>query len=1154
MSPKAPEAARRQPRSRYPGTQPFGDSAEDQARFFGRAEEAEELYLRVLSVPLLVQFGRSGLGKTSLLQAGLFPRLRQKPFLPAMIRLNDATDSLTSAVTRSLQEACDAEGLDLVPGDASSLRQLLATTTIWRGDLLLTPVLVFDQFEEVFTLRDAEFRRGIATELGALGGMKGGSEPPAKIVISLREDFLGALEEFSAALPTLFHERLRLEAMSKEAARAAITGPARLVPGPGQPPYASPRFEFDPPALRAMIVYLQGSSGVIEPFQLQLLCGHAEAIATKKGSGTVTLTLEDFRAGEEFTSVLDHFYRSAIEELSPRSQQKKAALLCEDGLLDAAGHRLMLHEAQILTEYRVKPETLATLTRLRLIRTERRLDSTFYEISHDRLAESIAAARRARLPAKIRRLLWAVCVAAVVVVALLVAWNRSISLQRRQAQAARDSAEGLLTFLLGEDFLGQIRDTGRSAMLDAVRTNVDQSGAAGRTPLNRALALRHQGDMRRMENDLSQALQFQRQSLTILASLGIEREIARAQERIAGILNERGELGEAAERYELSVRSWERVIGSGGGAEDCIELAQTYLEAVRMDDRTGRRRSGPVAGQLQKAVGIASDVLFGGEGPCAAKWRSIAPLPDPGAVAVLSEAAYLNGDNPRATVAMADNALKLRPHSAKTLRFALLARFAPGFEPQEAVQELRAGLAGFDELTRWDPRNLLWTVNRAWMQIKLANAIVDCQPGPDGSPCSPVPSLEDAESMTLEALTTLQALAAVDESDAYLHEEIGDALETHARVMAAGYREKEALARLKEAERVRSLRTDDRGQAFLGTVLYRQAALEWDRPDVARETLRRALAIFEPLYRRDPENARYAGGLADARGLEGSLLARMGVGDGAVAAEREAARIREASANGDAAARAKFVSLAEAHAKALQEGNGLLFRNNRQALRSLLQAEAAARQMILVSPADSTAYGSLSATCASIALAQNALGNQPARLEALTAAMNAAQLEAWLTTDQPEDFYLVSLRNQVAEILFERKRTAEALEVVHENVVLAQEMAQRTACTECLWHLGVAKCLFASGQPTVLADGLRGGIIQIERATRQLGALPDKRKGEIFRSLGQWRRALAAVLDRSASKPEATEQRRLAFAAYQQAQLLIPDDPAVQSALLQMQR
>jgi hypothetical protein len=80
-------------RSRYPGTRPFSESPEDQQRFFGRQREGQQLYLRVLSVPLLVQFAKSGLGKTSLLQASLFPRLREKPFLPVMVRFNEMNES-----------------------------------------------------------------------------------------------------------------------------------------------------------------------------------------------------------------------------------------------------------------------------------------------------------------------------------------------------------------------------------------------------------------------------------------------------------------------------------------------------------------------------------------------------------------------------------------------------------------------------------------------------------------------------------------------------------------------------------------------------------------------------------------------------------------------------------------------------------------------------------------------------------------------------------------------------------------------------------------------------------------------------------------------------------------------------------------------------
>ena len=53
--------------------------------FFGRDAEIRELFERVQHRPLTVLFGQSGLGKTSLLQAGLVPRLRDAGFQPSGI-------------------------------------------------------------------------------------------------------------------------------------------------------------------------------------------------------------------------------------------------------------------------------------------------------------------------------------------------------------------------------------------------------------------------------------------------------------------------------------------------------------------------------------------------------------------------------------------------------------------------------------------------------------------------------------------------------------------------------------------------------------------------------------------------------------------------------------------------------------------------------------------------------------------------------------------------------------------------------------------------------------------------------------------------------------------------------------------------------------
>jgi hypothetical protein len=414
-------ASRPSTRSRYPGARPFSESSEDRQRFFGRDREGEQLYLRILSVPLLLQFAKSGLGKTSLLNAWLFPRLRRKPFLPVLVRFNEKHESPVEAFARSLRQACAFEGLEVPELRTEGLWELLSTAFVWRGDLLLTPVLVLDQFEEVFTLRDSAFRDKLAEELGAVvagvppdrspfndAGDPAGraSAPEVKIVISMREDYLGDLEDLSAVIPNLFQERLRLEPLSEAGARDAITSPALLPARPDEEPFWAPAFELEKPALDKMIDFLQGETGIIEPFTLQLLCRRAESIAHAKGwsddDGPTRLTLADFAQGADFRQELKNFYRDALGRLESAlgpAARANVEELCEHGLLDREhGRRLLLEEQQICDQFGVGAATLDMLVRERLVRRERREPSTFYEISHDRLAESIYASRRNKLP------------------------------------------------------------------------------------------------------------------------------------------------------------------------------------------------------------------------------------------------------------------------------------------------------------------------------------------------------------------------------------------------------------------------------------------------------------------------------------------------------------------------------------------------------------------------------------------------------------------------------------------------------------------------------------------------------------------------------------------------------------------------------------
>src|SRR5205807_1719027 len=108
--------------------------------------------------PLTVLFSQSGLGKTSLLQAGLFPRLRREGYLPILLRLDHAADAQDpcTQIRIALAEARQAAGL---PGVATPAGEPSLWACFHHRDREwktaegrpIRPVLVFDQFEELFT-------------------------------------------------------------------------------------------------------------------------------------------------------------------------------------------------------------------------------------------------------------------------------------------------------------------------------------------------------------------------------------------------------------------------------------------------------------------------------------------------------------------------------------------------------------------------------------------------------------------------------------------------------------------------------------------------------------------------------------------------------------------------------------------------------------------------------------------------------------------------------------------------------------------------------------------------------------------------------------------------------------------------------------------
>ena len=154
---------------RYPGSRPFQDSDHDRRLFFGRDQEQQSLLHLLLSEKLVVLFAKSGMGKTSLLNAGILQTLREKEFIPFRIRFNDPEMEPLQVVYAGIRDTVEQHTLEYTPGEKNTLWQYFKTVEFWSAeDTLLTPVLILDQFEEFFAFYLPGKRKVFITQLADL--------------------------------------------------------------------------------------------------------------------------------------------------------------------------------------------------------------------------------------------------------------------------------------------------------------------------------------------------------------------------------------------------------------------------------------------------------------------------------------------------------------------------------------------------------------------------------------------------------------------------------------------------------------------------------------------------------------------------------------------------------------------------------------------------------------------------------------------------------------------------------------------------------------------------------------------------------------------------------------------------------------------------
>lgn len=378
-------------------------------RLFGRDYETHELLNLLVAQRIVLLHSPSGAGKSSLVNAGLIPRLKEDGFevLP-VIRVNLAPPASTPAgfnrysysMLVNLEERLPDEQRRAPAGLASlTLAQYLGEEKA-AGRILAESAehnppnlaLILDQFEEVLTVEpnDVDGKMAFFEQLGeAL------RDRSIWALFSMREDYLAGLTPYLRPVPTHLSNTYRLDFLDAKAAIQAVRQPAEGV-----------GVAFDEKAAQALVdnlrrVQVQQPDGSVraelgpsvEPLQMQVICYRLWEGLTP---GDTTIDQQDIEKLGDVNRSLSEYYDQQVAEaaLASGTSERTIRAWVADNLVTPTGIR-----GQVLMETgRSKGLDNAAINDLvsaYLLRREVRGGATWYELAHDRLIQPVRESNQA---------------------------------------------------------------------------------------------------------------------------------------------------------------------------------------------------------------------------------------------------------------------------------------------------------------------------------------------------------------------------------------------------------------------------------------------------------------------------------------------------------------------------------------------------------------------------------------------------------------------------------------------------------------------------------------------------------------------------------------------------------------------------------------
>jgi hypothetical protein len=228
------------PQNPFVGLRPF-DSSES-LLFFGRRQQTIELLQHLHRARFLAVVGSSGCGKSSLIRAGLIPKLRagflveerDRWFVAAMKPGDAPLENLAATLLEALSCEASADNISQFVDDIriSGAQAIIDRLLLSLEESDANVLLLVDQFEEIFRFglrTDKQERRDEAEDfVSILLGLAKQSAAPVYVAMTMRSDFLGDCDNFYGLPEAMNRSQYLVPRLTRKQRQEAIEGPIKL--------------------------------------------------------------------------------------------------------------------------------------------------------------------------------------------------------------------------------------------------------------------------------------------------------------------------------------------------------------------------------------------------------------------------------------------------------------------------------------------------------------------------------------------------------------------------------------------------------------------------------------------------------------------------------------------------------------------------------------------------------------------------------------------------------------------------------------------------------------------------------------------------------------------------------------------------------------